>query len=106
MASENEDFAGAIWHPYQEVANFTLSSGYGEKTVYFKVRSGPDESEVKTDRIEYLADSNNDGTPDDYDQDGDGLPDSWELEYGLEPNNPNDADNDLDRDGLSNKDEF
>jgi hypothetical protein len=35
------------------------------------------------------------------DTDGDGLPDSWETTYGLNPNNPDDAGSDLDVDGLT-----
>ena len=106
LASESKDFAGASWQPYQANASFNLSSGYGEKTVYFKVKNDSGESEVQSDRIDYLADSNGDGVPDKYDADDDGMADSWELRYGLNPNDPADADGDLDGDGLSNKEEF
>ncbi|MCW8193449.1 S8 family serine peptidase [Proteobacteria bacterium 005FR1] len=40
------------------------------------------------------------------DLDRDGLNDSWESTYGLDPSNPLDAGFDLDGDGLSNRDEF
>ena len=40
------------------------------------------------------------------DSDGDGMPDEWEVLYGLDPNNPGDALIDSDEDGLSNADEF
>ena len=40
------------------------------------------------------------------DTDGDGIPDSWETQYGLNPNNPADANLDLDSDGLSNLQEY
>lgn len=40
------------------------------------------------------------------DSDGDGLPDEWEVSYGLDPSDPSDAALDLDGDGLTNKDEF
>jgi hypothetical protein len=40
------------------------------------------------------------------DRDADGLPDDYELSNGLNPNDPSDAKADLDRDGLSNIDEF
>jgi hypothetical protein len=39
------------------------------------------------------------------DGDADGLPDAWELQYGLDPTNPADAGGDRDADGLSNRDE-
>jgi hypothetical protein len=39
------------------------------------------------------------------DTDGDGMPDDVELREGLNPNDPNDALEDADRDGLSNRDE-
>ncbi|MBN2112458.1 hypothetical protein JW707_05160 [Candidatus Woesearchaeota archaeon] len=40
------------------------------------------------------------------DSDGDGMPDEWEMLYGFDPNNPDDALADPDGDGLSNADEF
>ena len=40
------------------------------------------------------------------DSDGDGLPDDWELENGLDPNDPNDAGYDPDEDGLTNREEY
>lgn len=40
------------------------------------------------------------------DSDGDGLPDSWENDHGLNRNDPNDALVDTDGDGLSNRDEY
>ena len=45
-------------------------------------------------------------TPGDRDTDGDGLPDEWELEHGLDPNDPNDAFEDSDGDGIINIDEY
>jgi hypothetical protein len=45
----------------------------------------------------------NDADPDD---DNDGMPDSWEALYGLDPLGPSDATEDGDRDGVSNHDEF
>lgn len=40
------------------------------------------------------------------DSDGDGMPDDWELEYGLDPLNPDDAVLDYNDDGLSNIEEY
>ena len=42
----------------------------------------------------------------DEDSDHDGMPDGFELRYGLNPHNPLDAALDLDRDGVSNLDEY
>ena len=42
----------------------------------------------------------------DGDTDGDGIPDSWETTYGLNPNNPSDAGLDPDHDGLTNLQEY
>jgi len=40
------------------------------------------------------------------DSDNDGMPDDWENQYGLNPQDPLDADVDSDKDGLSNLQEF
>lgn len=40
------------------------------------------------------------------DSDADGLPDTWEIEFGLDPQNANDAFDDLDNDGLTNREEY
>jgi hypothetical protein len=40
------------------------------------------------------------------DSDLDGMPDAWEIAYGLNPNNPTDAQMDADHDGISNLQEF
>src|SRR5260221_7070595 len=40
------------------------------------------------------------------DSDGDGLPDAWEILYGLNPNDPTDAKLDKDGDGLTNLQEY
>jgi hypothetical protein len=40
------------------------------------------------------------------DTDGDGLPDDWEIKYGLDPKNPADATTDLNGDGYTNIEEF
>jgi hypothetical protein len=40
------------------------------------------------------------------DSDGDGLPDEWEIAYGLNPTNAADATLDADGDGVGNRDEY
>ena len=40
------------------------------------------------------------------DADGDGIPDEWEKRYGLNPNDPNDANADADGDGFTNLEEY
>jgi hypothetical protein len=47
-----------------------------------------------------------DSDPKNADSDGDGIPDWWEVDNGLDPTNPNDAKEDPDGDGLTNKEEF
>ncbi|MCI5123386.1 MAG: RHS repeat protein, partial [Candidatus Electrothrix sp. AR5] len=38
IASEDIDFKNAVWKPYQGAVTFNITSGYGVKTVFFKVR--------------------------------------------------------------------
>jgi pectate lyase len=40
------------------------------------------------------------------DTDGDGMPDAWEIRYGLEPHEPADGSKDLDGDGYTNVEEY
>ena len=40
------------------------------------------------------------------DSDEDGMPDEWELRFDLDPNDPSDAEGDLDSDGITNLQEF
>ncbi len=56
----------------------------------------------------YKQDTDGDGIPDidDDDDDNDGMPDWWEKEHGLDPKKAEDADKDLDGDGLKNEKEY
>jgi hypothetical protein len=62
---------------------------------------------MRTFTVEVLRDFDGDGIPDidDPDDDNDGMEDWWELLYGLDPER-DDAVEDLDRDGLSNLQEY
>nr|WP_207683521.1 toxin TcdB middle/N-terminal domain-containing protein [Desulfonema magnum] len=108
MVSEDKTFADASWKPYAEAPAFTLSSGYGLKTVYFKVRNADGESRAKSDDIEFLLDTDGDTIPDKYDEDddNDGIPDTWEKEHDMDPLDPEDAKEDYDGDQLSNFEEY
>jgi hypothetical protein len=107
QVSENSSFSGAQWHPYKNALTYLLANtGYGERTIYFKVRNAEAESEASFAQITYSADSNKDSIPDSMDADSDGLPDSWELLHNLQPANAADATFDADGDGLTNQEVF
>ena len=53
MASETESFADATWLTYTAAPDFTLSSGGGVKTVFFKVKNASGESAVASDTITF-----------------------------------------------------
>lgn len=55
MASEDAGFTGASWQTYSSSPSFTLSAGYGIKTVYLKLQNMAGESGVLNDTIEYVA---------------------------------------------------
>ncbi|MDA8414542.1 MAG: chitobiase/beta-hexosaminidase C-terminal domain-containing protein [Desulfobacteraceae bacterium] len=108
LASENADFSGAMWKSYSSSPTFSLSNGFGPKTVYFKVRNTNGETSVKSADISYLIDSIGDGIPDIYnpDKDKDGIPDAWEIAQGIDQNVLGHALLDPDHDGLTNIQEY
>jgi hypothetical protein len=59
------------------------------------------------DKNEHLdTDGDDIGDGSDPDDDGDGMPDEWESQYGLDPLDPQDAFDDPDGDGYNNVDEY
>ena len=76
----------------------TLDNLEGQIEYYFVVRAY-DGGMESADSIEahYI--------PPAMDNDGDGIPDDWEVRFGLDPL-ADDADGDIDQDGISNRDEF
>lgn len=115
--------SGQAYNYADPIVNTTATScavnGLEEGTTYyFVVRAfvGDDESSDSNEVAYTLAapelpadpDNDGDGQPDsvDSDDDNDGMPDAWEEQYdGLDPF-INDAEGDLDGDGISNLDEY
>lgn len=54
MASESSSFSGASWQVYSSSPSFSLSSGFGTKTVYLKLKNCGGESRVLNDTISYI----------------------------------------------------
>ena len=79
-------------------ASCTLDNLEGQTEYYFVIRAydGGVES-VDSAEAHYI--------PPELDNDGDGIPDDWEVRFGLD-SRVDDADGDLDQDGISNRDEF
>ncbi len=74
----------AIAFNYDDVGNFTTQG----------VSNSPD---TDGDQIANFAD---------LDEDGDGMPDAWEIKYGLNPLDPSDAAKDANGNGISNLQEY
>lgn len=80
-----------------------IDSPVGE--FYIAVHSKKGVSFVSPDKFKLFIEGANDKGPL-YDSDNDGMPDIWELTYGLNPNDPSDARLDIDNDGLTNLEEY
>ena len=89
MASEDPNFTGEPWLSHVENPSFLLSAGFGKKNLYFKVKNPAGESTVKSDTILFNLDPEDENR----DNDGDGLTNKQEYEYGT---NPDKADSDDD----------
>lgn len=72
---------------------------------FLLVEAGMDDTDGGVNRIQALGLVNSLEFPE-YDTDGDGLPNGWEILHGLDPTDADDAHLDADGDGLSNLEEF
>lgn len=91
---------------------FGDTSGLAEKSMApdgsFKYRRLPQDSYklgIITDPRQMGGYPEYQGTPR-VDSDGDGMPDAWELKYGLNPNDPSDANGDINGDGYTNIEKY
>ena len=91
---------------------FGDTSGLSEKSMApdgsFKYRRLPQDSYklgIITDPRQMGGYPEYQGTPR-VDSDGDGMPDAWELKYGLNPNDPSDANGDINGDGYTNIEKY
>lgn len=54
MLSENPDMSGGVWADFVSNPSFILSSGYGTKTLYAKLKNGFGETSIVSDSINYM----------------------------------------------------
>ncbi len=55
--SDQPDFAGAAWQPWERLIPFTLSRQRGRQTVYVEMRDGAGRTTIASDSIEYDPDA-------------------------------------------------
>lgn len=72
---------------------------------YIAVKSEKEVEFVPADKFKLFVEGGKKMGPK-YDGDGDGMPDQWELMYGLDPKDPADGSIDTDGDGLTNLEEY
>jgi hypothetical protein len=94
MSFSSDGISWSAWEDYFVTKSYTLSSGDGRKTIYFRVKDnvgnigGPVSEMITLDTSEPVLDSDGDGVLDDtdafpedpaasVDSDSDGYPDSW-----------------------------
>ena len=83
--------------------NFTDATGVLGQKYYYRARATNDSG---VSHVSNLATGTRQPPIIDPDSDGDGIPDAWELAYGLNPTNAADAILDADIDGMNNLNEF
>lgn len=99
------------WITTETNITLAVTSGLGVRNIYLKGRDvlGHESSEILR-QIEVVEEPANGGggggTAGETDTDGDGMPDTWEIENSLDPNDPYDADFDPDEDNLTNLEEY
>lgn len=99
----------AVWEAIATAPWITLvggNNGIGSGTLHYSVLANTT-GEPRTGRIiisgvEYTILQGINPT----DNDGDGMPNEWELQYGFDINDPSDANEDPDGDGLTNLEEY
>jgi hypothetical protein len=112
----SEDLVAWQYFPLIESGNDeTLGWGFASSADKFFVRlrytdiftNDPDNADFDGDGLTNWEEIFIYGTdPFNADSDGDGMPDGWEVLHELNPNDPSDADEDPDGDGLTNLDEY
>jgi hypothetical protein len=104
----SRDIASSKGAKLQAEFNWTFSTGAPDMSIDTDGDMIPDDLDMFIDDPTESEDTDLDGIGDnsDLDDDNDGMPDTWEVKYGLDPKNPKDADGDLDSDGRSNLQEY
>ena len=74
--------------------------------VIFEYESGTGEVGIGNNHVRDYSGYFSASHPSSYDTDKDGIEDAWEISYGLNPNDANDYQGDIDGDGYTNLEEF
>lgn len=97
----SESYGAAGDNTFDGKTTYAYSSP-GTYIVALRVTDNDEAEGGETDKTDIATFTVNVGA----DSDGDGLPDGWEVLYGLNPENPSDADTDLDEDSYNNLCEY